>query len=58
MIMCILVVSCADSRLFYAGLVGKRLPYLGCDESGYKTYEPGGYINFVNTCDAELVRSW
>ena len=52
----LLIVRCGDSLRWYAGLVGKQVPYLGdagCGE--YKSREPGGYVNFVQQADAEIV---
>jgi len=50
------ITGCNDPQRWYADMVGHIVP-LGRDTSPgeYQSKEPGGYINFVQHCDAEIV---
>ena len=45
----------ARSGTWYAGLLGKLVPYGGKWREGYKSREPAGYINIVYFDDAMIV---
>lgn len=45
---------CSDPHMWYAGLVGQTVPYLGTWSDGYKSREPAGCINIVRFEDANL----
>jgi hypothetical protein len=52
------VTGCTDRHMWYAGKVGKLVPFIGFMEQGYKSREDkinGGYTNIVLFKDAELV---
>lgn len=51
----ILIKSCSDSRLWYAGLVGQTVPFLGDMGDELRSRQPSGYINFVRYHDCEIV---
>ncbi len=51
----ILITACSDPGLWYAHLVGQRVPYLGEWPEGFKSREPAGYINLVRRTDGQLV---
>ena len=50
----ILITGCSDPHLWYAALVGQRVPYLGQWPEGFKSREPAGYINVVRFSDGRL----
>lgn len=49
------ITGCKDSSMWYAGLVGQRVPFLREDLDCYLSREPAGYVNIVKKADAELV---
>lgn len=49
------IIRCTDSLMWYAGLVGQTVPYLGRCTDGYHSREPAGYRNIVRLDDAEIV---
>lgn len=53
------IIGCNDHMLWYADLVGQRVPYLGIDTDPrgpiYWSREPAGYKNLVFCQDAVLV---
>lgn len=51
----LLITSCSDSRMWYAGLVGQRVPLLRIEPDCYLSREPAGYTNMVYKTDAEIV---
>lgn len=55
----LLITSCYDSKKWYAGLIGERVPLLSEEGSHYeyRSRQPDGYINFVHKSDAEVVES-
>lgn len=49
----LLITGARDSQLWYAQLVGQRLPLLGTwPGEGYRSREPAGYTNIVYFEDA------
>ena len=40
--------------MWYAGLVGKTVPYLGRWPEAYKSRDTGGHINRVELADATI----
>lgn len=53
----LLIERCPDPLMWYAGMIGKEVPYLGewKAESLYKSREPAGYINVVKFNDARII---
>lgn len=51
----LLIKRCPDPQMWYAKLVGEKVPYEGRWPEGYKSREPAGHINVVRFEDAELV---
>lgn len=51
----LLITRCSDARLWYAGLVGQRVPLLRIESDVYLSREPAGFTNIVYLCDAEVV---
>ena len=50
------IIKCNDPLMWYAGMVGQYVPYLGeWRGEGYKSREPAGFINIVRFDDAEIV---
>lgn len=54
---CLLIVACSDPMLWYAGMVGQEVPYLGTWplEGCHKSREPAGFTNIVRMTDARIV---
>lgn len=56
----LLIHSCPDSQMWYRGLVGQRVPYLGewrDTPDVFKSREPAGFVNIVKKSDATIVDS-
>ena len=52
----LLIKQCPDAQMWYANLIGQKVPYLGDLGGGeYKSREPAGYINIVWHRDAEII---
>lgn len=51
----LLITGCRDSLMWYAGLVGQRVPLVRVEADCYLSREPAGYTNMVNKTDAEIV---
>lgn len=52
----LLITGCTDPLMWYAGMIGQVVPFLGIwPESGYKSLEPAGYTNVVRFEDAEMI---
>jgi len=51
----LLITGCSDSRMWYAGLVGQRVPLLRIEADCYLSREPAGWTNIVKTPDAQVV---
>jgi len=51
----LLINQCSDSRMWYAHLVGKTVPFLKEVEDGFLSREPAGFTNIVQREDAEIV---
>ena len=55
------IVSCNDSRKWYANLIGQEVPLLAIEETEYKSLQPDGFggghrfVNYVSKEDAEIV---
>lgn len=51
------ITGCSDPQMWYAGLVGQRVPYSHQDMStlDYISREPAGYINVVRSHEAKIV---
>ncbi len=49
------ITRCADSSMWYAGLVGQLVPLVTVWPEAYASREPAGYINRVEFCDAQIV---
>lgn len=50
----LLITGCSDPHLWYAGLVGQRVPLLRIEADCYMSREPAGYTNIVFKRDAEV----
>lgn len=56
----LLIHRCSDPHMWYAGVVGQRVPYLGewrDTPDVFKSREPAGYVNIVKKSDALVVES-
>lgn len=51
------IISCDDSKKWYAPLVGQVVPLIEEEEQEYKSREPSGFINFVSKSDAEVTEA-
>lgn len=51
----LLIVRCRDPLMWYSGMVGRCVPYLGEWPDGYKSREPAGFLNIVKKDDAVRV---
>lgn len=51
----LLITGCSDPHMWYAHLVGQRVPLLRIEPDCYISREPAGYTNIVKHCDAEIV---
>ena len=51
----LLIKQCKDPQMWYAGKVGKHVPYLGVWPEAYKSREDAGYVNIVKFEDADIV---
>lgn len=49
------ITGCKDSSMWYAGLVGQRVPLLREHSDVYLSREPAGYTNIVRKADAKVV---
>ena len=50
------IVKFSDPAMWYAGLVGQCVPFLGeWRGEGYRSREPNGYVNIVRYADARIV---
>lgn len=49
------ITGCKDSSMWYAGMVGKLVPFVKVWPEAYASREPAGYINRVEFDDAEIV---
>lgn len=49
------IIKCSDSMRWYAGLVGKTVPFIREIDEGFLSREPGGYVNIVLTQDAKII---
>lgn len=48
------ITGCRDSMMWYAGMVGQTVPYLGRWPESFKSREPAGFINRVEFHDAQV----
>lgn len=56
----LLIHKCSDPMMWYRGMVGQRVPYLGewrDTPDVFKSREPAGYVNIVKKTDATVVDS-
>lgn len=56
----LLIHKCSDPMMWYSGMVGQRVPYLGewrDTPDVFKSCEPAGYVNIVKKTDATVVDS-
>jgi hypothetical protein len=51
----LLIVRCRDNLKWYAGLIGKTVPFLAVEGKEYRSMQPEGYINYVSCDDAIIV---
>lgn len=51
----LLITQCKDPQLWYAKLVGQKVPLIRKYRDGYLALEPDGYTNMVAFCDAEVI---
>lgn len=51
----LLIIDCSDPYMWYAGMIGKRVPFLYEDSNHYWSREPAGYSNIVRKKDAEII---
>jgi hypothetical protein len=51
------ILKAKDPLMWYAGMEGKTVPYLGKWPEAYKSREPAGYVNIVRFDDAEIVET-
>lgn len=49
------ITGCSDRSMWYAGLIGKLVPFIGEDREEYLSREPAGYVNIVKKADAKVV---
>jgi hypothetical protein len=54
----LLIVRCHDPLMWYAGMVGKEVLYLGTwkDDGLHKSREPAGFVNVVRPTDAIIIK--
>lgn len=53
--MLMLITDCSDSQRWYADKVGEYVLFLGDVGSEYKSIDDGGFVNFVQKEDAEII---
>jgi hypothetical protein len=53
----LLITRCSDSLMWYAGMIGQRVPLLRIEADCYLSREPAGWTNIVKTTDAEIVQA-
>ena len=51
----LLIKSCTDPHLWYAKLIGHKVPFLGSWPEGWKSREQSGYVNIIRFEDAEII---
>lgn len=51
----LLITSCSDPLMWYAHLIGQRVPLRCIAQDYYVSQEPAGFTNFVKKNDAEIV---
>ncbi len=51
----LLITQCRDHLMWYARLVGQRVPLLAIEPDCYLSREPAGFVNIVKHSDAEIV---
>lgn len=51
----LLIKSCSDPSMWYAGLVGETVPLLFTERDCYISRQPEGYVNIVHLEDGEVV---
>lgn len=49
------ITQCSDPLMWYAGLVGELVPYVGQWPEACKSLEAAGYLNQVRFSDVEIV---
>lgn len=49
------ITQCRAPSMWYAGLVGELVAFIGRWPEAYKSLEPAGYLNRVEFVDAEVV---
>ena len=59
MMKAIRILKCSDTIMWYRGMVGRTVLYLGSDIDAkgpiYWSRDEGGYKNIILQCDAELI---
>lgn len=53
----LLITRCSDWRMWYADMIGQRVPLLRIEADCYLSREPAGWTNIVKTTDAEIVQA-
>ncbi|WP_439861617.1 hypothetical protein [Pseudomonas sp. MBLB4136] len=51
----LLITGCRDPLMWYADLVGQRVPLVRIEADCYLSREPAGWTNMVYKTDAEIV---
>lgn len=51
----LLITGCTDPLMWYANLVGQKVPFVKKFNDCYLSREPAGYSNIVKFSDAELI---
>lgn len=51
----LMIISCSDPHMWYAGLVGQVVALVREEPDCYWSREPAGYVNIVRKADAELI---
>lgn len=51
------ITKCTDPLMWYAGMVGEKVPLLKIHDDCYLSREPAGYTNIVKFEDAEILEA-
>lgn len=49
------IIKCSDPQMWYADLIGERVPLLQENADGFLSREPAGFTNIVKREDAQVV---
>lgn len=50
----LIIDKCPDPLMWYATLIGQRVPFIRDDKEYYWSREPAGYLNIVHKDDATV----